>query len=186
MFGACHRSIVSALTVLLLTLGGQVYGATRGVVLDWNPPAVTNTIVAYHVFYGTQSGVYTNSVTAQPSDANGFIIQNLPGNATYYFAVMAIDTDGNSSGLSNEASVALPLPTPVLLQTQVYADDNGVPFAMTITGTNSATTDWELDSSPDLIHWTYVTGDHGTDIYYAVYFESDISQMFYRLVDLVH
>ena len=177
---ARHRFIVSALALYLLTVAGNVFGATRGVVLTWDAPAGTNTIAEYHVFYGTKSGIYTNSVIAY--DPNGLVIQNLQGDTTYYFAVMAIDTDGNSSALSGEASLTLLTPKPVQLQMQVYADDNGVPFAMTITGTNTTTTDWELDSSPDLVNWTYVTGDHGVDIYWEAYF-SDADQMFYRLVD---
>ena len=164
----------------LLNTAGNIFGATRGVVLAWDAPTGTNTIAAYHVFYGTKSGVYTNSVTAY--DPSGLVIQNLQGDTTYYFAVMAIDTDGNSSALSAEASLLLLTPKPVKLETQVYTDGNGVPFAMTITGTNTTTTDWEIDYSSDLINWNYLTGDHGTDVYALVYF-SDADRMFYRLVD---
>ena len=176
---ACHRFIVSTLALCLLTSAGNVFGANRGVVLTWaGPPNVT--IAAYHVFYGTKSGIYTNSVTAY--DSNGLVIQDLQGDTTYYFAVMAIDTDGHNSSLSTEASLRLLNPKPVRLETEVYADGDGVPFAMTIAGTNTTTTDWEIDYSPDLINWTYLTGDHGVDVYALVYFE-DADQMFYRLVD---
>jgi len=177
---ARHRFIVTALALYLLTAAGNVFGATRGVVLTWDPPIGTNTIAQYHVFYGTKSGVYTNAVTA--NDANGLVIQNLQGDTTYYFAVMATDTDGNSSALSAEASLLLLTPKPVKLETEVYTDGNGVPFAMTITGTNTTTTDWEIDYSQDLKNWTYLTGDHGTDVYALVYF-AYADRMFYRLVD---
>jgi len=181
-FDAGHRWMVLALMVVFTAFAGQVHGATRGVVLSWDAPATTNSIAEYHVFYGTQSGIYTNSVTASSLDSAGFIIRNLQGDKTYYFAVMAVDTDGHSSSISTEASLFLAIPKPVKLQMEVYADDNNVPFAMVISGTNTTTTDWELDCSSDLKNWTYLTGDHGIDIYYVAYF-ADADRMFYRLVD---
>ncbi|MDR3458321.1 MAG: fibronectin type III domain-containing protein [Verrucomicrobiae bacterium] len=180
MSSARKRSAVPVLMFFLLTCAGNVYGLTRGVVLTWDAPVTTNVIAVYHVYYGTKSGSYTNSVTAD--DPSGLVIKDLQGDMTYYFAVSATDTAGNNSPLSTEASVTLLNPKPVKLETEVYTDDNGLPFAMTITGTNTTTTDWELDYSTDLVNWTYLTGDHGIDIYQVVYF-SDADQMFFRLMD---
>ena len=175
-----RRPVMLAVLAFLLTCAGQVYGVTRGVVLTWDPPAAPEaTIAEYHVFYGTQSGIYTNSLTAYDP---ALVIPGLAGDTTYYFAVMAIDTDGHSSSISDEASIFLEVPKPVELATEVYADDNGVPYAMTISGSNSTTTDWELDYSTNLVDWTYLTGDHGIDVYTVVYF-GNADRMFYRLVD---
>ena len=59
-------------------------------------------VVGYVVYYGTQSGIYTNSV-----DAGNALIQafDLPG-AQYYFAVRAYDATGNLSPYSLEVSDA--------------------------------------------------------------------------------
>ncbi|HEV2693347.1 MAG TPA: fibronectin type III domain-containing protein [Verrucomicrobiae bacterium] len=183
MPGALHHWMMLAAAVFLVAGSGKVYGAgTRGVVLSWNPPNATNTIVQYHIYYGTQSGLYTNILTTDGSVAAGYVLQNLPGDHTYYFKVSATDNNGNNSGLSDEASVALPNPKPVKLEMQVYADDSNAPYLMTISGTNTTTTDWELDSSTDLLNWTYVTGDHGINIYWEAYF-ADANRIFFRVVD---
>jgi len=181
------------LVVFLLTYGVQAY-ASSSVLLTWTPPANGQSVVQYHIFYGTQTGIYTNSVTSiDPiNDPNGFIIANLKGNTTYYFAVQSVDTNGVGSPLSNEASAVLLTPLPVVLQTQVYTDGNGVPFAMTISGTSSTTADWQLYSSPDLKNWTAVpnaqdhfNGDPNTDVSWDVYFSDnpDAPQMFYRVIE---
>jgi hypothetical protein len=175
---AHHRLFASVLVFLLLAGFGRIQAAT-GVLATWDPPADGQSVAQYELFYGTQSGVYTNSL-AVFNNAYA-VITGLPGNNTYYFAVLAIDTNGVSSPLSAEASVTLTVPLPVNLQTQVYTDGNGVPYAMTITGTINVSTDWELDSSPDLVNWSYVTEDHGTDVYWAAYF-SDAPRMFFRVV----
>ena len=188
-----HRSLASMLVVFLLTYGVQAY-ASSSVLLTWTPPANGQSGVQYHIFYGTQTGIYTNSVTSiDPiNDPNGFIIANLKGNTTYYFAVQSVDTNGVGSPLSNEASAVLLTPLPVVLQTQVYTDGNGVPFAMTISGTSSTTADWQLYSSPDLKNWTAVpnaqdhfNGDPNTDVSWDVYFSDnpDAPQMFYRVIE---
>jgi hypothetical protein len=186
-----HRSFglfALILVVFLLASGVHVYGSSS-VLLTWNPPAGGQVVAGYHIFYGTKSGIYTNSVTSTDpiDDPNGFIIANLNGNTTYYFAVQAVGTNGVSGRLSNEASAALLTPQRVVLQTQVYTDGNGVPFAMTISGTSSTTTTWELDASPDLVNWTAVAenhfnGDPNTDVSYDVYF-SDAPQLFYRVIE---
>jgi hypothetical protein len=184
-----HRLFASMLVFCLLTCAGHVLGSSS-VLLTWNPPA-SGTVAGYHIFYGTQSDVYTNSITSTDpiNDPNGFIIANLTGNTTYYFAVQAVDTNGVGSPLSNEASATLLVPQPVVLQTQIYTDDNGVPFAMTISGTSSTTANWQMYSSPDLVNWTAIpdaanhfNGDPNTDVSYDVYF-SDAPRLFYRVVE---
>jgi|SRR5450756_1383269 len=164
----------------LLSLGGTAFGGVHTVWLGWDQSPPDENVMGYVVQYGTTHGLYTNiDLSIYP---DGDLLTGLQEGATYYFVVYAIDAEGNTSPLSQELVYTVPIPEPVNLQTQVYPDGNGVPFAMTITGTNSILTDWELDSSPDLVNWTYVTGDHGIDIYQIVYF-TDATQMFYRLLD---
>ncbi|MFO1487786.1 MAG: fibronectin type III domain-containing protein [Verrucomicrobiota bacterium] len=74
---------------------------TASLAARWDPspdPAVTG----YHLFYGTQSGVYLNMLDVG-NVTNASVTGLLPG-CTYFFAVTAYDAAGNESDQSNEAS----------------------------------------------------------------------------------
>lgn len=55
------------------------------------------------VYYGTESGVYSQSVVVPDPQANRVVVDNLPI-GTWFFAVSAVDESGNESALSDEAS----------------------------------------------------------------------------------
>lgn len=58
---------------------------------------------SYTVYYGTASGVYTETVTATKDTYGNFVIPGLTNGTTYYFVVTA-SVDGVESPYSNEAS----------------------------------------------------------------------------------
>ncbi|MHA6480558.1 polysaccharide lyase family 8 super-sandwich domain-containing protein [Paenibacillus sp. strain BS8-2] len=62
----------------------------------------------YNIVYGTSPGVYTHSIPVQAvSASNSFTVTGLAGGASYYFAVRAVNSEGES-GPSNEWSVVTP------------------------------------------------------------------------------
>ena len=175
---------LATLSVLLLftALTGRVWASAQDIELSWEPAVDnvdTNGISFYRVFYGTQSGVYTNSfVTVGP--LTDIIVDWLPGGATYYFAVQANDSEGHFSPLSNETSWTLPVVEPIILQTQVFYDDSGAPSTLVLSATITPADLWEVDCSTDLINWVPYFSDSGNSIYLSV----DMSlapQLFFRV-----
>lgn len=89
--------------------------ASQSAELTWNPSADPN-VVAYQIYFGTQSGSYQNSVTA--GNVTSEIISGLPDGSTNYFAVAAIDNQNYESPLSNQAEYIVPMPAPISLEAQ--------------------------------------------------------------------
>jgi hypothetical protein len=85
---------------------------TLTAVWDPNPPSTTG----YIVYIGTQSGVYPTAVDVHNVTSYMFPIGT---NTAYYVAVLAYDTAGLRSGLSNEASWAQDPAPPPCVQTVV-------------------------------------------------------------------
>jgi fibronectin type 3 domain-containing protein len=79
--------------------------ASQSVELTWDPSADLN-VVAYKVYYGTQSRVYSSSITY--GDISDVTISGLADGQTYYFAASAVDNEGNESVLSGEAVYTVP------------------------------------------------------------------------------
>jgi hypothetical protein len=112
------------LLLLGIALGaGRVACASDLVQLVWDASA-TEGVTSYNVRIGTHSGVYSGTisfdvgeVTWDSSSCQAYI-PGLVGGQTYYFEVSAVDGDGNESVPSNEASYAVPVPTPLDLQAQ--------------------------------------------------------------------
>lgn len=74
--------------------------------LTWQAPqenedgsALTD-LAGYRVYYGLTSGNYTDSLSIDSSDATSHSMTLSSG--SYYFAMTAVDADGNESGYSNE------------------------------------------------------------------------------------
>lgn len=83
-----------------------VFNRNGSVTLAWDPSAGTNMIAGYKVYYGTQSGTYTNIVTV--GMATTVTVSNLISGMTYYFAATAFDVTGLESDYSSEVSTKLP------------------------------------------------------------------------------
>lgn len=95
--------------------------ASQSVELTWAPSASAG-IVAYQVFYGTQSGVYPNSITF--GNVSNVIVPGLASGVTYYFAVAAIDADNLESVLS--PATVYTTPGPQAIQITAQPDTNAV------------------------------------------------------------
>ena len=97
-------------TTSLATFSIQVVGtATGSATLSWTPPTQNtdgsplNNLTGYRVYWGTQQGSYSNSVTiANPGLATYVVDQLTP--AQWYFVVTALSSTGTESGYSNVAS----------------------------------------------------------------------------------
>jgi hypothetical protein len=74
--------------------------------LSWTAPTentngtpLTN-LAGYHIYYGTSVGAWTSTITILDATETSYIVDGLaPG--TYYFAVVAFNTDGDDSPQSN-------------------------------------------------------------------------------------
>lgn len=89
---------------MLLGAGARP-GWAQSVLLAWSP-SPSPTVAYYNVYYGTESGVYVNTLTS--TNASQTVIAGLNWDTTYYFAVAAVDGSGNESALSDEASYTVP------------------------------------------------------------------------------
>jgi hypothetical protein len=81
--------------------------------LSWTPPtrntdgsALTD-LKGYKAYFGQAPGQYTKSVDVNDPAATSLQIDNL-ASGTWYFAMKAVDTAGNESAFSNEASKTIP------------------------------------------------------------------------------
>lgn len=116
-----HKRHPQRLGLLFLLLAAWLGGASiralasQSVELTWSPSPNPD-VVAYNVYYGTESSNYFGSITF--SDVSDVILPGLEGGVTYYFAVSAINAKAEESELSNEASYTAPLPAPLALQVQ--------------------------------------------------------------------
>jgi hypothetical protein len=79
--------------------------------LSWTPPTMNDdgspytNPGGYRVFWGTQSGVYSNNVSLPSPTATAYDVMGLSSNVRYYFAVTAFNTVGDESVYSNEATL---------------------------------------------------------------------------------
>jgi hypothetical protein len=83
--------------------------ATGSLALAWTPPTESadgsglDDLGSYRIRWGTQSGDHPNLVSVNNPGITSFVIAGLaPG--TYYLTISAVDSSGNESLPSNEAS----------------------------------------------------------------------------------
>ncbi len=165
------------LYVMLVTIRAN---AQQSVELTWDPATNstdTNALVTqYRVWYGTHTGIYTNTLVIGAD--NNIEVDGLQGGVTYYFAIQAMDQQGDVSPLSNEAVYSEPVIQPVLIQ-MIPPDPGSTSFY--IYGNVSPPGHWELDSSPDLQNWTEIGYDTSDSFGFIV----DMTQsprLFFRVV----
>lgn len=91
----------------ILTYNWTIAPAATSINLAWDPNAET-TLAGYKVYYGTSTGVYTQSVDiGLPATVAGAVnatIPNLNVGTTYYFVVVAYDGSRTESDYSNEVN----------------------------------------------------------------------------------
>lgn len=74
----------------------------QSISLSWAAPLNTPDVAGYNVHYGTSSGVYTTTVSAQNNTATS--ITGLNAGTTYFIVVTTVSTSGVESVFSNEVS----------------------------------------------------------------------------------
>ena len=96
----CFRSFPITLVAILVVICSCAGAWAADVPLVWDPSVSTN-IAGYKVYVGTTSGTYGAPILI--GNQTTYLVPKLSG-GTYYFAVTAIDVDGNESDFSNEIS----------------------------------------------------------------------------------
>ena len=99
---ACRSGVIWI--TILLTGAGASFGAvappsTYSVKLVWDRSPSLD-VVGYRIYFGGESGNYSNSVEAGNLTSNS--VSGLTGGSTYFFAVVAYNTSGAESAPSNE------------------------------------------------------------------------------------
>ncbi len=137
-------------TLLLILLPSAV--SAGSIKLAWDPVGDPD-LSGYKVYYGTSSGIYTNST---PTGTQTSVdITNLQDCKVYYLAVKAVDANGNESvSFSNEISgISAPVPSTVTPNSAKQATNFQ---QVTIYGTNFDT-QARPDFGPDILVNSYST-----------------------------
>ncbi len=123
--------------------------ATQSVTLAWVASA-SPVVGGYKIYYRAVSDSSTNVIAV--GAVTSAVIAGLREGETYYFYATALDGDSNAeSDPSNLTSYTVPgLAT---LEIQV-ARENGVATSVAVTASGAIPTEWVLESSADLQHWT--------------------------------
>ncbi|WP_183360636.1 beta strand repeat-containing protein [Geomonas limicola] len=102
--------IATLITAQLLLNGVTAHAAQA--TMSWSAPttysdgSALSGLKGYKLYTGTASGSYSNPVDV--GNANSYTMTGLNDGATYYFAVTAYDSLGNTSGYSNEIKLTTP------------------------------------------------------------------------------
>ena len=81
--------------------------------LSWLPPtentdgSMLTNLAGYNIYYGTEAGNYTETITVS-NGISEYLVDNLPPGNTYYFVITAFDGDGNESEYSTMGSKTIP------------------------------------------------------------------------------
>jgi len=111
--------------------------------------AVTN----YRVYWGTQSGNYTGWFDA--GKVTSAVVSSLTPGATYFFAVVAVASDGRVSAYSNEGRYTVPLPPPAPPELTLLAGPMTLQAETTATSVKLA---WKPSPSPGVTNYRVFWG----------------------------
>ena len=77
--------------------------------MSWTASPDAN-VTGYRVYYGTAPGAYSQPRGSglTTGNATSWTVSGLNPGTLYYFAVTAVDSQGNESAYSNEVSKVLP------------------------------------------------------------------------------
>ena len=145
--------------------------------LSWDP-SPDSTVVAYNLYYGTNSGIYPNVINL--NTVTNITVSGLQIGVTYYFAVTAVDTNTYESTFSNEVSykkVAASLQLPL----QMTPNGN-----FTLSGAGQANHSYDIQATGDFISWTTIgstTADTIGSFSFTDTNATSFTQRFYRTSD---
>lgn len=120
---------------------------TQSVTLAWDPSISTN-IVSYIVYYGTSSQNYSSDIVV--GDMDTVTISGLANGTTYYFVVVAIDSQGIASPFSNQVTYTTPSTAALLLPVPELAGG----FTIYVSGIAGYL--YVVQSSTNLANWISV------------------------------
>ena len=153
---------------------------TYDLTLAWNP-SPSPEIVHCNLYYGTASGEYTDIIVV--GNVASVTISNLVPGVTYYFAITAVNAEGQESDFSNEASYRQE-PTQVQsVQLQIHSSANG---SMTLHLTGPPSHTCEIEATEDFTTWTVigtVTLNAGGALDFIDPDAANFPQRFYRTRD---
>ena len=98
---------MKSLLVLVLLLCNLMHLRAACLTLVWDPSACTN-LCGYRLYYGPNSGTYTNSLWV--GNATNATVDNLVAGGTYFFTATALNVAGAESLYSNEVQCQVPVP----------------------------------------------------------------------------
>jgi hypothetical protein len=87
----------------------DVANGSGSATLSWTPPTTNadgsslGNLSGYEVRYGTSAGNLTQTVSLTNPSLNRYVVENL-GSGTWHFAVVAVNSAGGTSNLSNTAT----------------------------------------------------------------------------------
>ena len=143
--------------------------------LEWDS-SPSASVAGYRVYYGADSGNYTNSVTV--GNVLAGTVSGLASGITYFFAVAAYTVSGLESDLSNGVSYAVPGP---LATVRVGVAPNRQ-VTLTVTGQSGHT--YGIEATQDFQTWTRVgtvtLGASGSVIFTDVN-AKNLLKRFYRI-----
>jgi hypothetical protein len=103
--------IISLILCLFLSTTNSFAAEAK---LAWDAPATLTDVTGYKIYYGTASGIYSQSIDV--GNTTSYTVSNLTDGQTYYFATTTYNAAGVESTLSNEVSmkstVTAAAPTP--------------------------------------------------------------------------
>lgn len=152
---------------------------TYGLTLAWNP-SPSPEIVGCHLYYGTASGQYTNTVVV--GNVTNVTISGLSAGVTYYFAITAVDASGQESDFSNEISYQKE-PTQQALPAARLKILNVSDGQVVLNVTGPASHAYYIEATEDFTTWTVigtVTVDASGSNEFVDAGAADHSQRFYR------
>jgi hypothetical protein len=112
--------------------GSSATAGNSQITVSWSAPKTGPAPTSYNIYYGTVPGVTTTSGTKIENAVSPYVIKGLTNDTPYYFAVTAVNANGES-GLSSEETA-----TPDATQ-QPPASPNGV---VVNPGPGSVTIQW--------------------------------------------
>ncbi len=65
-----------------------------------------NEVAGYRVYYGVDSGNYTDTIEVEGALVQGLDVKDIPA-GEYYFTLTVLDAEGRESDYSNELSISL-------------------------------------------------------------------------------
>lgn len=89
-----------------IALSGSGQTGSYSVTLTWN--ASTSTVSGYNVYRSTTSGSGYAKINASLVGGLSYTDSTVQGGTTYYYVTTAVDSSGNQSGYSNQATAAIP------------------------------------------------------------------------------